>query len=107
MLSHTPFRDLATELSQRRVVVAGRKQSAAVAKHYGYHDMVTTCELAEAFPHSVPFSLSLKGMPCMCVCMCMCMCVCVCVTMACIHLAWLMEMGTTMILYLGGAFMRG
>ena len=61
VLSHTPFRELVKDLADRPVLVAGRKQSGEVAQHYGYRNMITTCQLADAFPHSVPFSLSVKG----------------------------------------------
>ncbi|KAK9813601.1 hypothetical protein WJX73_010022 [Symbiochloris irregularis] len=61
VLSHTPFRQLAEQYSQRPVLVAGRKQTADVALNYGFESAVTTCELAAAFPHSVPFSLSVDG----------------------------------------------
>ena len=63
VLSHTPFRQLADQYGQRPVLVAGRKQTAEVALTYGFESAVTTCELAAAFPHSVPFSLSVDGAP--------------------------------------------
>ena len=44
------------------MLVAGRKQTPDVARQYGFRNMTTTCELADAFPHSVPFSLSLEGL---------------------------------------------
>ena len=61
VLSHTPFRELARDLAERPVLVAGRKQTPAVARHYGYEHAISTCELAEAFPHAVPVRLSVKG----------------------------------------------
>lgn len=58
VLSHTPYRALAQEtpLGQQPVVVSGRKDTPAVARHYGFQKVVTTAELRRAYPHATPFA---------------------------------------------------
>ena len=58
VLAHTPFRRLAAEgsLRDRPVLVAGAGRPAAVAREYGFRQVVTMEALHAALPHSVPFA---------------------------------------------------
>ena len=55
VLSHTPFRPLAPKYADQPVLVVGRGHIIEVAKHYGFHKIITTSKLAKALPHAVPF----------------------------------------------------
>eukprot|EP00761_Pharyngomonas_kirbyi_P009694 gb/GECH01009712.1/.p1 GENE.gb/GECH01009712.1/~~gb/GECH01009712.1/.p1 ORF type:complete len:336 (+),score=70.98 gb/GECH01009712.1/:1-1008(+) len=54
ILSHTPYRDLAPQYADDRVLVVGRLDSAAVAREYGFRGAVHTDELGARFPSMHP-----------------------------------------------------
>lgn len=55
ILSHTPFRSLVGRLGQHPVVVSGRRDAVAVAGAYGFSKVLTTYQLAAAYPDALPF----------------------------------------------------
>lgn len=55
VLSHTPFRPLAEEYSNKPVLVVGRGDVMEISKSYGFRATVTTSQLAKALPLAVPF----------------------------------------------------
>ena len=54
VLSHTPFRELAKDLCQKPIVIAGRG-APEVATAYGFNKAVSTSQLSARFPTAVPF----------------------------------------------------
>lgn len=63
VLSHSPFQHyLPSEWRKRPTLIAGRGDIGALAKSYGYEKTVTTDQLAEAYPASIPFSPKYKAM---------------------------------------------
>ena len=56
VLSHTPYRPLASSYANDPVLIIGRGTDIrTVAQHYGFNKTVTTAELARAMPTAVPF----------------------------------------------------
>ena len=56
VLSHTPFKSIVGPYKDSPVLVLGRNRAADVARLYGLQHVVTTQQLAAAFPHAVPFA---------------------------------------------------
>lgn len=55
VLSHTPFQQAASQLADEPVLVVGRGDVVHVARTYGLKKIVSTRQLAQAFPTAVPF----------------------------------------------------
>ena len=55
VLSHTPFQQAASQLADQPVLVVGRGDVVNVARTYGLRKIVSTVQLARAFPTAVPF----------------------------------------------------
>lgn len=56
VLSHTPFKSIVGPYCHQPVLVLGRNRAPEVARLYGLQQVVTTEQLAAAFPHAVPFA---------------------------------------------------
>jgi len=55
--AHTPMAGLATRYADQLVLLSGRGDLPGVAASYGFRRVVTTQQLAAAFPSAVPFTL--------------------------------------------------
>lgn len=63
-MAHTPMRSLSQEYGARPVMVCGKGALLDIAASYGFRRVVSTEQLADAFPKSVPissFSASSEG----------------------------------------------
>lgn len=54
LLSHTPMKDLAAEYSDKRVLILGQDRCLAVAKSYGFADVVSCNHVHVEQPHMYP-----------------------------------------------------